>query len=291
MRKIVLAICFALALTGCANSNDEMSEAKKNYVDNGEVDECTFFTLNGDGTFTVLYTPGDDGDYRLSYKKMDGDAAASAATTEYLDEKATYALIEEGDYMITVKRNLIPVKRCTITYEVEEGHENDVYLSSTSEINWDYDDEPIKLAQKLVDGKTTDYDKFRAIWEYIRDNYYYDFDKADNLGADLGIQTTDINETYKTNYGICYDFAALQAAMLRSVGIPTKMCGGYLYISADFPEPTSLDYGVYGHAWNQVYIDGEWHLVDVTNDLSAYGTLVTEPYRTYLEAYQQTEER
>ena len=40
-----------------------------------------------------------------------------------------------------------------------------------------------------------------------------------------------VDETLKTKKGICFDYAALMTAMLRSQGIPTKLEIGYQGIS------------------------------------------------------------
>ena len=53
----------------------------------------------------------------------------------------------------------------------------------------------------------------------------------------------DPDETMKTGKGICFDYAALAAAMLRSQGIPTKLIFGYV-------SPDDLY-----HAWNMFYTD------------------------------------
>ena len=52
--------------------------------------------------------------------------------------------------------------------------------------------------------------------------------------------------------GICFDYASLGAAMLRSLGIPCQLITGYV----------APDY-IY-HAWNMVYIDGEWVSVEIS---------------------------
>ena len=73
----------------------------------------------------------------------------------------------------------------------------------------------------------------------------------------------DIDETLKTEKGICFDYAALMAGMLRSRGIPTKLDIGY----------TGGD--IY-HAWISTWLSGRgwvdiiefdgksWKLMDPT---------------------------
>ena len=56
----------------------------------------------------------------------------------------------------------------------------------------------------------------------------------------------DPDETLAEGKGVCFDYASLGAAMLRSLGIPTKVVTGYV-------SPGDLY-----HAWIMVYADGEW---------------------------------
>ena len=52
----------------------------------------------------------------------------------------------------------------------------------------------------------------------------------------------DIDETLETGKGICFDYAALMTAMLRTQRIPTRLVVGYA--------------GTLYHAWISVYIEG-----------------------------------
>jgi transglutaminase-like putative cysteine protease len=52
--------------------------------------------------------------------------------------------------------------------------------------------------------------------------------------------------------GICYDYAAVLASLLREAGIPAKLVMGY-----------RSDMQAY-HAWNQVMVGGQWITVDAT---------------------------
>lgn len=56
----------------------------------------------------------------------------------------------------------------------------------------------------------------------------------------------DPDATLSSQTGICFDYASLGAAMLRSQGIPTKIVTGYV-------SPSNIY-----HAWIMVYIDGTW---------------------------------
>ncbi len=77
----------------------------------------------------------------------------------------------------------------------------------------------------------------------------YDNEKAANVQAGY---IPNLEQVLQEKKGICFDYAALMAAMLRAQNIPTRLVMGDL--SSE---------GIY-HAWNQVEIDGEWTWYDPT---------------------------
>ena len=100
-----------------------------------------------------------------------------------------------------------------------------------------------------------------CVYDYITSSVRYDTKKASTVTSGY---MPDPDETMRTGKGICFDYAALAAAMLRSQGIPTKMVFGY--VSPD---------DVY-HAWNMFYTpetgwvtvkfeaDPGWNRMDLT---------------------------
>ena len=98
------------------------------------------------------------------------------------------------------------------------------------------------------------------IYHYIIQNISYDTNKAETVTYGY---TPDIDDTLATGKGICFDYAALMTAMLRTQHIPTRLEVGYS--------------GEAYHAWISTYIkdigwidniiefDGnEWKLMDPT---------------------------
>ena len=121
----------------------------------------------------------------------------------------------------------------------------------------------VKRAATLCDG-LTDAEKLEAVTGYLTRNLLYDYIKSVTL---TGSYTPDVDATLESGTGICLDFAALTACMLRSQGIPTQLVIGY----AD---------GAY-HAWNLVLIDDEWQRVDITAAVTNTNYLRYETERTY----------
>ena len=131
------------------------------------------------------------------------------------------------------------------------------------------DSQAVSKASSLTKGCGSGLDAVTEIYNYVIDTIEYDYDKASSVQSGY---LPNVDETLESQKGICFDYAALMTAMLRSQGIPTKLEIGY---SGD----------VY-HAWINTYLeetgwvdriiefDGKnWSLMDPTlaadNDASS----------------------
>ena len=79
--------------------------------------------------------------------------------------------------------------------------------------------------KELAASCTTDADIAAAVYDYMVKNIQYDTKKAASVQNGY-LPSPD--ETLKTGKGICFDYASLAAAMLRSEGIPCKLITGYV---------------------------------------------------------------
>lgn len=160
-----------------------------------------------------------------------------------------------GTYTVAVLENVTGNQYRYLTKETVNLAEEDalsVYLQSVQLVKWNEDDPVIQMARELTRGMDKDADKLAAIYGYVVGNYTYDYSKLGKLPSDY---LPDINNTDRTKKGICYDFAAVLAAMLRSVDIPAKLIKGYGDAVDGY------------HAWNEVYIDGKWKPIDTSYDI------------------------
>ena len=145
--------------------------------------------------------------------------------------------------------------------------ENDFlpFLYPNQYVNFSPDSEASKLALSMVSEDTADVDALKQIYNYVVNNLTYDYDKAETVETGY---LPDVDETLSTKTGICFDYAALTTAMLRSCDIPCKLQIGYT--------------GDIKHAWIDVYIRSKgwvtgavsfngdsWSLMDPTFDSSA----------------------
>lgn len=129
-------------------------------------------------------------------------------------------------------------------------------------------------AASLSDESSDDLDFVEKVYRYVIQNITYDKELAADIPAGY---IPDVDDTLRTGTGICFDYASLMTAMLRSQGIPTKLEVGYS--------------GEAYHAWIDVYLkesgwvdkiikfDGEsWTLMDPTlaagNNRSSVGEYI-----------------
>ncbi len=125
------------------------------------------------------------------------------------------------------------------------------FLGSSQVLNWAPDMVSINKAKTMTATAKTDAEKVQLVYSYITAKIKYDYAKISKLQSSY---VPNIEDTYVTNLGICYDYSALFGSMLRSVGVPAKLIKGY---KNDIPEY---------HAWNQVYLDKKWVYIDTTYD-------------------------
>ena len=125
------------------------------------------------------------------------------------------------------------------------------FIRPNQYVNYSDDSKAVAKAAEIIQekGAGDNLSKTEAIYDWVVNNLSYDTPKAASVQSGY---LPDIDVTLAEKKGICFDYASLGAAMLRSLGIPCKVITGY--VSPD---------DVY-HAWNMVYIDGEWVSVEIS---------------------------
>ena len=155
----------------------------------------------------------------------------------------------DGVYTFTIWENTSG-QRYSELYELADQQvvltdEFQPFIRPSVYCDYDASSQSTKLANELCAGAQNEGDAVRGIYEWIVGNIGYDEGKAVEL-ADASGYLPDPDACIADGSGICFDYASLAAAMLRSQGIPCKIVTGY--VSPD---------NIY-HAWNMVYIDGTW---------------------------------
>lgn len=210
-------------------------------------------TLSGGG-ITIDYSNTKDGYIMVKcskkYTRVKVQVIKDKSTYTYdlnCDDKyVTFPLqLGDGEYSVRALKNVSGTKYAMITsgkFEVKLENELSPYLIPSQIVNYTKDSETVKKSEELTKTKESDLQKIEAVYQYIIKNITYDDEKAKEVVSKVYIPSVD--NILKTKKGICYDYSAVLATMLRSQGIPTKLVTGYV-------SPT----GTY-HAWNEIYITG-----------------------------------
>jgi len=224
---------------------------------------CTDYT--DIGLLRICYQSNSDARLKLQVLKdgnsiaynLKGDGSIEDFSLQYGSGEYTARImqnIKNDEYFVVTAK----------TFTVNLRDENAVYLNSIQNVDWDYSKKPIQDVPYLVSDALIGLEDAQLLsgcadelYDFVVTNIAYDSAKVYSLMYDY---LPDIEKTYLERTGICYDYASLFAAMLRSIGIPAKLVKGY---SKENP-------GVY-HAWNEVLINGEWIVVDTTLDASQPG--------------------
>lgn len=182
------------------------------------------------------------------------------------DEQAVLPFSEgSGDYLITCYQQVEGSQYAALyteTLSVKLENEFLPFLYPNQYVDFSPESQACKETQSLVTEGMKDVDILNAIYTYVTEHITYDYDKADSVEAGY---LPDVDDTLKTGTGICFDYAALTTAMLRSQDIPCKLEIGFS--------------GEIKHAWIDVYIrnkgwvtkaisfEGDtWKLMDPTFD-------------------------
>lgn len=148
------------------------------------------------------------------------------------------------------------------TLEIKLANEFLPFLYPNQYVNFTPDSEASKLALSMVSEDTSDIDALQTIYNYVVSHVTYDYDLADTVASGY---LPDVDETLQTGKGICFDYAALTTAMLRSCDIPCKLQIGY---AGDIKHAWSMSISV-PEAWvdKAVEFSGDsWSRMDPTFD-------------------------
>lgn len=168
-----------------------------------------------------------------------------------------------GSYTISVYENIHNTEYASAystSIEISLKNAFGPYLYPNQYVNFDASMQTVKRSEELAKGATNDLDVVSKVYNYLIDNITYDYTKASSVQSGYLPVVDDVLEK---RTGICFDYAAVMATMLRVQKIPTRLEVGY----------AKENY----HAWISTYItdigwingviefDGaNWHLMDPT---------------------------
>ncbi len=129
----------------------------------------------------------------------------------------------------------------------DEGYYSNEYLQSSSHCQ--VNSSKIKsLVKSLTSGLTSDMDKVKAIFNYVRDNIAYSYYYDTKYGA---------TGTLNAKKGNCVDQSHLLISMYRAAGFKARYVHGTCFFGQNW----------YGHVWTQVLVGTTW----IAGDPISYG--------------------
>ncbi len=168
-----------------------------------------------------------------------------------------------GSYNVGVYENLVGTQYITTLSQditVDITNEFGPYLYPNQYVNFEHSTSTVNKGSELAFCCDNDIEVVEQVYNFIIENFTYDYDKAETAKSGY---LPDVDSILASNTGICFDYAAVMATMLRTQSIPTRLEVGYV----------GQDY----HAWISTYIkdigwvngiiqfDGDtWNLMDPT---------------------------
>lgn len=131
-------------------------------------------------------------------------------------------------------------------------------------------------------GLSTDMEKLLAIHDWVCANIYYDMDNFSGAVVPMPDDLTDSSLFHyaargvlKNRRAVCMGYAELTEDLLQAQGIPCITVDGYalgIGSPGEWTESLLAKPEAYNHAWNEVWVDGRWLIVDTTWDAGgSYG--------------------
>ena len=180
------------------------------------------------GSYDVLPLSGGDGEYTFSIWEH--------------AEESKFALVLTATVTVTLDNEFVP------------------FIRPNKFVSYDRGSKAVRKAAELASDADSPMEIISAVYNYIIANITYDEELAQTVQSGY---LPDLDAVLDKGTGICFDYAALMTAMLRSQGIPTKLVFGYTgdeyhaWISVYTSETGWLD--------NTIYFDGlNWSLMDPT---------------------------
>lgn len=150
--------------------------------------------------------------------------------------------MESGTYTVRIMENVTGssyVQLFAADIDVNLKDSFTAYLYPSQYVNYSASSAAVRKAYGLCMNSKTDLDKVKSVYNFLINNIKYDSYKASTVKSGY---LPNVDSTLSTKKGICFDYAALMACMLRSQNVPTRLIVGLV-------SPNNAN-----HAWNEVYI-------------------------------------
>ncbi|MEM1483341.1 transglutaminase-like domain-containing protein [Oscillospiraceae bacterium PP1C4] len=135
------------------------------------------------------------------------------------------------------------------------------YLYPNQYVNYSPDSQTVAKGAELAAGAANQLAVVQNVYNYVIQNITYDSQKASSVKSGY---LPAVDSILKSGKGICFDYAAVMAAMLRTQNIPTRLEVGYVS-GGTYHAWVSVYLAEQGWVNGIIYFDGQsWKLMDPT---------------------------
>ena len=127
------------------------------------------------------------------------------------------------------------------------------FLQSTMYMNWKPESQCCRWLSRFKGAALAPLEIVELIKSHIKQNFLYDYKLVEDVKLKYDY-CPDLDSIWESRKGICFGLTAVFNAALRCYGIPVKMIHGW------WGKDETAPY----HCWSEVWLDGEWKLIDVT---------------------------
>lgn len=251
----LLFLCLISVCPGCRKIPETYVSASTTIRDN--TPECLVPSADGIRNFISAYVAldtshVDDGYIMAAYLGSNSKVKLQLVGPDYMTytydmTSRTYEVFPlsagSGNYTVSVYENVMDDLYATIfsvTIEADIAAPMNAFLYPNQYVKFDASSQVVDKAQELVAQAHDDLEAINFIYSYVVSSITYDFDKAENVQSGY---IPDVDEILEIKTGICLDYAAVMASMLRSQRIPTRLEVGYA--------------GDAYHAWISTYVENQ----------------------------------
>ena len=187
---------------------------------------------------TTTYTYNLPIDQWTVFPLSDGNGPYQAAV--YINTHDTkYALVMTAQFEVTLKDEFAP------------------FLRPNQYVNYENAVNTVEKGAQLCVGLEHPLEKVAAVYDFVVSTLHYDKERAATVKSGY---LPVLDEVLAEEKGICFDYAALMTAMLRSQEVPCKLVVGYAgqtyhaWISVWTEENGWVDGAIFfdGHAWKRM---------------------------------------
>lgn len=187
------------------------------------------FDLSPDGKYAVFPLTGGDGNYTISvFKQVSGNQYAQMLNTAI---------------SVKLRDQSLP------------------FLYPNQLVNFTSKSNAVAKGEALAKSANSQLGVVENVYNFVVDNLTYDTQKAKTVSSGY---LPNVDSVLASKKGICFDYASLMAAMLRSQGIPTRLEVGYVS-GGTYHSWISVYINGVGWVDNLIYFDGKnWKMMDPT---------------------------